>query len=127
MPVLDFGGVEARVVLQSSKSFARSYDLRVCTFDRARAAAEAVRAEGIEVDVLDTPKQYVYGAYPIYGVNHSHFYPVCLDGENFRVNEPMSKVGQHNVLTVYVDLSYAYICDNRRTGGFLISNWESAS
>ena len=54
MPVLDFGGVEARVVLQSSKSFTRSYDLRVCTFDRARAAAEAVRAEGIEVDVLDT-------------------------------------------------------------------------
>jgi glycosyltransferase involved in cell wall biosynthesis len=55
MPVLDFGGVEARVVLQSSKSFTRSYDLRVCTFDRARAAADAVRAEGIEVDVLDTP------------------------------------------------------------------------
>lgn len=55
MPVLNFGGVEARVVLQSSKSFTRSYDLRVCTFDRARAAAEAVRAEGIEVDVLDTP------------------------------------------------------------------------
>lgn len=79
------------------------------------------------VDVLDTAKQYVFGANPIFGVNHSHFYPVCLDGENFRVNDPMSKVGQHNVLTVYVDLSYAYICDNRRTGGFLISNWQSAS
>ena len=79
------------------------------------------------VDVLDSAKQYVYGANPIFGVNHSHFYPVCLDGENFRVNDPMSKVGQHNVLTVYVDLSYAYICDNRRTGGFLISNWESTS
>jgi hypothetical protein len=78
------------------------------------------------VDVLDTSKQYVYGANPIFGVNHSHFYPVVLDGENFRVNEPMSKVGQHNVLTVYVDLSYAYICDNRRTGGFLISNFQTA-
>jgi glycosyltransferase involved in cell wall biosynthesis len=55
MPVLDFGGVEARVALQSSASFTRSYDLRVCTFDQAKAAAEAVRAEGIEVDVLDTP------------------------------------------------------------------------
>jgi hypothetical protein len=79
------------------------------------------------VDVLDTAKQYVYGSQPIFGVNHSHFYPVCLDGENFRVNDPMSKVGQHNVLTVYVDLSYAYICDNRRTGGFLISNWQGTS
>lgn len=80
----------------------------------------------VYVDVLDTAKQYVYGANPIYGVNHNHFYPVVLDGEYFRVNDPMSKVGQHNVLTVYIDLSYAYICDNRRTGGFLISNWETA-
>lgn len=76
------------------------------------------------VDVLDTELTFVRGANPIYGVNHNHFYPVCLDGENFRVNKPMSKVGQHNVVTVYVDLSYAYICDNRRVGGFLISNHE---
>lgn len=78
------------------------------------------------VDVLDTSKQYVYGSDPIFGVNHNHFYPVCLSGEYFRQNKPMSKVGQHNVLTVYIDLSYAYICDNRRTAGFLISNWETA-
>ena len=76
------------------------------------------------VDVLDTELTYVRGANPIYGVNHNHFYPVCLNGENFRINKPMSKVGQHNVLTVYVDLSYAYICDNRRVGGFLTSDWE---
>ncbi len=76
------------------------------------------------VDSLDTELTFVRGADPIYGVNHNHFYPVCLNGENFRINKPMSKVGQHNVLTVYVDLSYAYINDNRRTGGFLISNHE---
>jgi hypothetical protein len=80
----------------------------------------------VYVDVLDSSKQFVYGDDPIFGVNHNHFYPVVLDGENFRVNDPMSKVGQHNVLTVYIDLSYAYICDNRRTGGFLISNWETS-
>lgn len=79
------------------------------------------------VDLLDKAKQYVYGANPIFGINHSHFYPVVLSGENFRINSPMSQVGQHNVLTVYVDLTYAYLCDNRRAGGFLISNWESAS
>jgi len=78
------------------------------------------------VDVLDTSKQYVYGDNPIFGVNHNHFYPVVLQNEYFRDNKPMSKVGQHNVLTVYCDLSYAYICDNRRTGGFLISNWQTA-
>ena len=80
----------------------------------------------VYVDVLDAAKQYVYGKDPIYGVNHGHFYPVVLNNENFRVNEPMSKVGNHNVLTVYIDLSYAYLCDNRRTAGFLVSNWETA-
>jgi len=79
------------------------------------------------VDVLDTELTYVGGGDPIYGVNHNHFYPVVLDGENFRMNKPMSKVGQHNVLTVYLDLSYAYICDNRRTGGFLISNYNGGA
>jgi hypothetical protein len=80
----------------------------------------------IYVDVLDTAKQYVYGKDPIFGVNHGHFYPCVLNGENFRVSPPMTKVGNHNTLTVYIDLSYAYICDNRRTAGFLCSNWETA-
>jgi hypothetical protein len=78
------------------------------------------------VDVLDDAKQYVYGSDPIFGVNHNHFYAICLSGEYFRVNKPMSDVNQHDVLTVYIDLTYAYINENRRTGGFLISNWETA-
>lgn len=83
------------------------------------------------VDSLDdnsaiaTQQGLIHGGDPIFGVNHGHFYPVVLDGENFRVNPPMSKVGQHNVLTVYIDLSYAYICDNRRTAGFLISDYQN--
>ena len=85
----------------------------------------------IYVNVLDddssfsTQQGLVYGGAPIFGVNHNPFYPVVLDGEYFRVNDPMTKVGQHNVLTVYIDLSYAYICDNRRTGGFLISDYAN--
>lgn len=78
------------------------------------------------VDILDTAQTYTYGKDPIFGINHSHFYPVVLDGEVFKVNDPMSKVGQHNVLTVYIDLTYAYICDNRRTGGFLISEFQGS-
>ncbi len=76
------------------------------------------------VDVLDDTQTYTYGKDPIFGINHNHFYPVVLDGEVFKLNDPMSKVGQHNVLTVYLDLTYAFICDNRRTGGFLISEFQ---
>lgn len=78
----------------------------------------------VYVDSLDTELTYVYGANPIFGVNHEHFFPMILANEFFRWNKPMKKVGQHNVLTVYLDLSYAYVCKNRRSGGFLLSDWE---
>jgi len=81
----------------------------------------------IYVDSLDTELTYVYGGNPIFGVNHGHFYPIVLSGENFRWNKPIREAGQHNVLTVYLDLSYAYVCDNRRTAGFLISDWEGGN
>jgi len=81
----------------------------------------------IYVDILDDVKKYVYGGNPIFGVNHNHFRAVILENENFRVNKPLTKVGQHNVFTVYVDLTYAYICDNRRAGGWLISDWEDGN
>jgi len=75
----------------------------------------------VYVDVLDTALTHVRGTNPIYGVNHDVFYPVVLSGEYFRINKPMTKVGQHNVFTVYVDLSYAYICENRQMAGFLLN------
>jgi hypothetical protein len=75
----------------------------------------------VYVDILDTADTDTYGTNPIFGVNHDQFYPVVLRGEYFRINKPMSKVGQHNVLTVYVDLSYAYLCENRRQAGFLLT------
>ncbi|MFT5433031.1 MAG: glycosyltransferase involved in cell wall biosynthesis, partial [Myxococcota bacterium] len=55
LPVLDFGGVESRVGLQARMAKDRGYDLRVCTFTRAGAAADVIRAEGVPVDVLDIP------------------------------------------------------------------------
>jgi len=80
----------------------------------------------IYVDDLDTELTYVRGKDPIYGVNHNHFYPIILADRNFVINKPMNKVGQHDVFTVYIDVSYAYMCDNRRHAGFLLSNWEGA-
>lgn len=51
-PVLDFGGIESRCVTQVREMAADWPDMRVCVFDRAGAAAEAVREAGVPVDVL---------------------------------------------------------------------------
>ena len=53
MPVLDFGGVESRITLQAEMIDRDRFDYRVCTFWKAGAAAERIRAAGIQVDVLD--------------------------------------------------------------------------
>lgn len=79
------------------------------------------------IDMLDDELTYVYGGNPFFGVNHNHFKATVLKGEDFTVDKPMNKVGQNLVFTVYVDLTYAYTCDNRRAGGFLISDWEGAN
>ncbi len=76
---------------------------------------------------LDTELTYVRGADPIYGINHNHFYPIVLSDNNFRKTKPTPKSGSHNVLEGFVDLTYAYVCDNRRTGGFLISDRHGAN
>lgn len=119
-------------VLDELEELARHSDDRVGA-DLGKYAGKTI-FKGIPfeyVDVLDddssvsTQQGYVYGGDPIYGINHNHFRAVVLDGENFRVNKPMTKVGQHNVLTVYIDLTYQYICDNRRTAGFLISDYRN--
>ena len=89
--------------------------------------AGAVIFKGIPfkwVKDLDTELTYARGADPIYGINHNHFYPVVLADNNFRKTKPTAKNGSHNVMEGFIDLSYAYVCDNRRTGGFLISDWE---
>ena len=53
VPVLDFGGVETRVVAQSRYSGQVDLELRVCTFWKDGDAAEKIRDAGIAVDCLD--------------------------------------------------------------------------
>jgi glycosyltransferase involved in cell wall biosynthesis len=53
IPVLDFGGVESRFVLQSTLMDRERFDLRVCTFWKPGEAAQKIQAQGIPVDVLD--------------------------------------------------------------------------
>ena len=52
VPVLDFGGVESRLVLQAQLLDRERFDLRICTFWKPGAAADAIRALGLSVDVL---------------------------------------------------------------------------
>lgn len=52
LPTLDFGGVESRAKLQSELHDRSGFDLRVCTFHKDGAAAEAIRKLGVPVDVL---------------------------------------------------------------------------
>ncbi|GIW59958.1 MAG: hypothetical protein KatS3mg087_1024 [Patescibacteria group bacterium] len=51
---------------------------------------------------------------PVYGIDHSKFYPVCLQGDYLRESEPLQDARQHNVYQVFVDLTYNYVCVDRR-------------
>jgi hypothetical protein len=51
---------------------------------------------------------------PVFGVDHSTFYPVCLTGDYLRESEAKPSPNQHNVFQVFVDLSYNYLCVDRR-------------
>lgn len=52
VPVLDFGGVESRILIQAEEMQSRVGEVRICTFWKAGAAAERLRGQGIPVDVL---------------------------------------------------------------------------
>jgi glycosyltransferase involved in cell wall biosynthesis len=52
LPVLDFGGVESRVVLTAERIDRARFDLRVVAFHRPGVAAERIAAAGIPVEIL---------------------------------------------------------------------------
>ncbi|HZF42593.1 MAG TPA: glycosyltransferase [Sphingomonadaceae bacterium] len=53
IPVLDFGGAETLFEIQSTLIDRSRFDLRVCTFWKAGAAARMLEEGGVPVDVLD--------------------------------------------------------------------------
>lgn len=63
---------------------------------------------------------------PVYGVNHDKFYPIVLEGDWMREDEPDRDPELHNVVTTFIDGSYQYFCTNVREAGFVISNVLSA-
>lgn len=79
--------------------------------------------KGIEIKyvaLLDSANVSTYGTDPIFGVNKDLYYPVVLDGWDFRIGKPRQRDNQSVVMTVDINIIYTYICANRQFGGFLI-------
>jgi len=51
---------------------------------------------------------------PIYFVDHSTFRPAVLRGDYLRESKAEKNPNAHNVFQVFVDLSYQYLCEDRR-------------
>lgn len=56
---------------------------------------------------------------PIYLVDHSTFYPVVLAGDYMRESDPAIKGDQHNTIVTFIDLTYNFLCINRRRNAVL--------
>lgn len=56
---------------------------------------------------------------PVYMVDHSTFYPVCLKGDYLRESEATKAPNQHNVFQVFVDMTYNFLCIDRRRNAVL--------
>jgi hypothetical protein len=53
---------------------------------------------------------------PVYGIDHSTFYPVCLKGDYLRESGPDQAKDQHNAWNCFVDLTYNFLnVDPRRS------------
>ncbi len=54
---------------------------------------------------------------PVYGIDHRSFYPVVLKGDYLRETAAIRAPKQHNVWQHFIDLSFNFLCLNRR------ANW----
>ncbi len=68
----------------------------------------------IWVPQLDDTTVFTAATNPIYQIDHGVFYPVCLKGDYLRETGPVVAPNQHNMYRVFLDLTYNFICVNRR-------------
>jgi hypothetical protein len=68
----------------------------------------------IWVPQLDDTTVFTAETNPVYMINHDTFYPMCLKGDFLREGSPREVPDQHNAWRVFVDLSYNYLCVDRR-------------
>lgn len=51
---------------------------------------------------------------PIYQIDHAVFHPFCLKGDYLRETGPTVAPNQHNMYRTFIDLTYNFLCKNRR-------------
>ncbi len=68
----------------------------------------------IWIPQLDDTATYTAATNPIYQIDHDVFSPICLKGDFLREGKPEKSPNQHNVWRVFVDLTYNFVCKNRR-------------
>ena len=56
---------------------------------------------------------------PVYLIDHSTFYPVCLKGNYLRETPADKAPNQHNHFQIFIDLTYNYVCLDRRRNAVL--------
>jgi len=76
----------------------------------------------IYVKALNTDTANLWDADPLYGVNMDFFKTYVSKSNNFATLGPVNRDGQHNILSIYLDLSFCFHCKNRQRLGFLLSN-----
>jgi len=68
----------------------------------------------IWVPQLDDTTTFTAANAPVYQIDHAVFYPFCLRGDYLRESGPTQAPNQHNMWRVFIDLTYNFICVNRR-------------
>lgn len=51
---------------------------------------------------------------PVYMLNFRVIYPIVMKGRNMRESKPEKSPTQHDVIVVFIDLSWNVVCENRR-------------
>lgn len=51
---------------------------------------------------------------PVYQIDHAVFFPFCLKGDYLRETGPVVAPNQHNMYRCFIDLTYNFVCTNRR-------------
>ena len=76
----------------------------------------------IYVEALDTDQAHRWDADPLYGVNMDYMKTYVSKANNFATLGPKVRDPNHNILSIYLDLSFCFHCENRQRLGFLLSN-----
>lgn len=69
--------------------------------------------------IIWVPKLDADTSNPVYLIDHSTFYPVCLKGDYLRESEPKQAPDQDNVWVTVLWLTYNFLCVDRRRNAVL--------